>query len=118
MLCSFGAISLYILICLLLPPQLLGLAPLADQSINQSIQAVDIYFQHSPTTGAELSMLVDAGWRLHLRFYAAIGAFLAPGGRIIFQENAGGSRPEDFLRMVIDVRLPFCQSIQDLTFWD
>ena len=89
-----------------------------NQSINQSIQAVDIYFQHSPTTGAELSMLVDAGWRLHLRFYAAIGAFLAPGGRVIFQENAGGSRPEDFLRMVIDVRLPFCQSIQDLTFWD
>ena len=52
-------------------------------------------------------MLVDAEWRLHLRFYASIGAFLAPGGRVIFQENAGGSRPEDFVRMIADVRISY-----------
>ena len=54
----------------------------------------------TPSSGRTRAMTVDAGWRLHARFYANIGRFLAPGGRVIFQENAGGSAPEDFLSMV------------------
>lgn len=54
----------------------------------------------TPSSDRTRAMAVDAGWRLHARFYANIGRFLAPGGRVIFQENAGGSVLEDFLPMV------------------
>ena len=52
------------------------------------------------SSDATLAMTVDAGWKLHARFYASVWKFLAPGGRLLFQENAGGSACADFLPMV------------------
>jgi len=44
----------------------------------------------------------DAGWEIHRRFYASIGRFLKPAGVCLIQENAQGSKTDDFRRMIAD----------------
>lgn len=42
----------------------------------------------------------DLGWRLHERFYAEVGRFLADGGSVLLLENSMASAPGDFLPML------------------
>ena len=42
----------------------------------------------------------DPDWRLHRHFYERVGAYLAPGGSVLFEENSEGSDPDDFLPMI------------------
>lgn len=44
----------------------------------------------------------DEGWEIHRRFYASIGRFLNPAGVCLIQENAQGSKTDDFRRMIAD----------------
>jgi hypothetical protein len=45
-------------------------------------------------------ILDDPGWRLHRHFYERVGAFLAPGGSVLMEENSEGSTPDEFLPMI------------------
>jgi methylase of polypeptide subunit release factors len=47
----------------------------------------------------------DEGWKLHRRFFAAIGRFLKPGGIIVLLENNRGSTAETFRGMIEAVGL-------------
>ena len=42
----------------------------------------------------------DRGWALHERFYAGVGRFMRPGGRVVMVENHDGSRAEEFVPMI------------------
>jgi len=42
----------------------------------------------------------DPGWDLHKRFYSQVKQFLNPGARVLLQENALGSKAEDFAPMI------------------
>jgi methylase of polypeptide subunit release factors len=52
----------------------------------------------------------DVGWQLHERFYATVGAHLAPGGNVVIQENLKFSSPETFQPMVDRNGLRFVES--------
>ena len=56
-------------------------------------------------------VLHDPGWELHRRFYAQVGAHLAPGGSLLIQENSEGSGPEDFLPMIADSGLTHVRTV-------
>jgi hypothetical protein len=47
----------------------------------------------------------DGGWRTHRGFFAAVGAFLKPGGVVLLQENNAGSTPEDFRPLIEEAGL-------------
>ena len=47
----------------------------------------------------------DGGWRIHRRFFAAVGGFLKPGGVVLLQENNAGSTPEDFRPLIEEAGL-------------
>jgi 23S rRNA G2069 N7-methylase RlmK/C1962 C5-methylase RlmI len=42
----------------------------------------------------------DEDWKLHRRFFSAIGGFLKPGGMIVLLENNRGSTAETFRNMI------------------
>jgi Methyltransferase small domain len=42
----------------------------------------------------------DAGWEIHKAFYANVKRFMNPGGHTLIQENAQGSKDEDFIPMI------------------
>ena len=46
----------------------------------------------TPSSGRTRAMTVDAGWRLHARFYANIGRFLAPGAASSSKRTRAGRR--------------------------
>ena len=47
----------------------------------------------------------DGGWRIHRRFFAAVGRFLKPSGLVLLQENNAGSTAEDFRPLVEEAGL-------------
>jgi hypothetical protein len=42
----------------------------------------------------------DPGWRIHAAFYAQIGKFMKPGGKVILVENQAGSNADVFEPMI------------------
>jgi SAM-dependent methyltransferase len=56
---------------------------------------------HFPDGNPDLRLL-DTEWKLHKRFYSQIKRFMNPGGQLVIQENAQGSKPDDFIPMIRD----------------
>ncbi|MGC4119542.1 MAG: tRNA (adenine(22)-N(1))-methyltransferase TrmK [Myxococcales bacterium] len=44
--------------------------------------------------------LIDPDFIVHRKLYEGVGRFLAPGGRVVIQENGLGTRPSDFETMI------------------
>lgn len=57
-------------------------------------------------------LIIDPGWRVHKQFYATIGDHLKPNGSVLFQENAAGSDPKVFEKMIKKHSLTFVKTFQ------
>jgi len=72
-----------------------------DLVVSNPPHFVDIVRPNGVLVNQGSSMTVDFEWLLHRRFFQDVGRFLVPGrGRIVMQENMGGSQPETFLPML------------------
>jgi SAM-dependent methyltransferase len=47
----------------------------------------------------------DGGWRIHRKFFSAVGRHLKPGGVVLLQENNAGSTVEDFRPLIEEAGL-------------
>ena len=65
-------------------------------------------------------LAVDPDWQAHRRFYQQIGAYLAPDGVILMQENQAGSTGgrQEFESMIADGGLDIRDVIPSAQFWN
>jgi len=77
-----------------------------DLVVSNPPHFIDIVRPNGVVVNQGSSMTVDFDWQLHRRFFRDVGRFLVPGrGRVVMQENMGGSQPETFLPMLTNSAL-------------
>ena len=57
------------------------------------------HFLAEPREHADIQVY-DTGWDVHERFYSTVGAHMNPGGLVVMVENAAGSDPNLFRKMI------------------